>query len=1587
MDEVDAILAASESEESDLDIDGVNLEDILRDHSDNDDDEIDSDDFVSSKLEFLKSEKLLCAIQSTLEPGGEQTQPSIPLSSEEDSQMLTKLLKEEENTPDAGGGAHDRHGPSATSDIESLISSVENELGLADILDRTTEEVEFWEETGLSQQKLNVLLRRIAADSKSISGERQTFPPQNATAANSSLMGSVSALEAAAARERAILTAGSRDSLVSPLQVKRAGRRGRPGAGLVRVEALETISRQLRKNAQYMARQRGFVGPESTVGHPHREQNIAGGSLPRDPGIGPGLASAVATHGRFVAIGTTMGLVLVFDHCQEIKQIIKSSSEGGTAPSILGATSTFSAKVLGQVPKRANEQGADSVPVGPDRVTALDFSFSGEFLVCGYESGRIVLWDITKGAVLKNVPDAHKAAVTFAQFYHKSDPCVISVDQLGTVNKLVFSKLFWATYVVDLECLLDGAAGPIRAVSVLPYWYTPTLPNSTAKEIAEQEPFGACILIGLSSEKSTFVIQIHPDVRVLHKWSRPANANQEGALPCLAWNWPQLSFSVCLLARGWGTTLEILQVSLLNDPTGDQKVFRPVFQMKGSLPMKDTVLAIGWLGPEALVCLSPTPSPETSPMPPPQSTPLLLPPKNSSSQNSASYQLSVFDVAKATCLESLPLQYHGNGASLVRSSAFSAELPGTLFPSFRTCRARLYLLGEEELRSATVQSWEQRIDFLLDSGEWLEALAVALDNYERLTEATTSKGMSGQVTTKYMADLLMRYLRLAVDNAPSAAPGASDSSLMLVQSHYQMLAGVCLEFCAITERLDLLYGPIFQKFANVGQLRILLDCLEAYVLSDRIHYIAPEPMATIIEHCQQRKDLAVVERVLLHLDVKILDFDHIIRLLKAHKLYSSIFHVYTKGLQDYVTPLQLLMEEVFNAVKFGSSLLVPSVYKGLLYLRNTFAGKGFPVEVPIEEDKRLSPRAQLMYFLLQPHPLVQELGAKSTIRENPREMTYPYLRAFLAVDLKETLLTLTIGLDIKEQMVIASDEMESDHFAQVFRVCRTKKSECGFLKCPHPQFVASAVLAVLLEKESGRTPTLSQKPWGSTQEPWKPDMLPLVYDFLANHMETGKLRLSGNLTGAILSHLFDLGKDKEARLCSVVSHLGSQASSDDRLNKAIAVVLRRCEEEAPPLNRAAVAFHQLRSTYSRSSETSRLHFTKALSWILYDADVEYRKLAFSYIEKELHLSRHSSSKITPQDLCTAILEKIHKLVETDSSSTVRIIYDAFGDNFSQVYVELQSAPHLQFAFMNAVATTERSDGSPPVAFTPDENHLFVKLMCELSPEKVYKYLTSHDNYNLEQCLKACSEHNVTDAQAYLLEKQGDVGGALELVLSVLLSSLNALRGALVTVTTNAPRDSSHVDARSVLESTAEGNRAKTLLQVAVELCQRAVPPLALQAGAVNEALRMESPSVAPSTFHLWFRMLDRLFEAKGALAQHHQGSSQQAVILQGVVNWTIQRALDGMSGRVPLYVIVKKITDDHASQKLGDFKDVFLNMVETYTFEINIFTTAAALMFENMVTKTKAKYRLKASAIRVTSIDGIPITKQLYHKKAAFFSS
>lgn len=62
--------------------------------------------------------------------------------------------------------------------------------------------------------------------------------------------------------------------------------------------------------------------------------------------------------------------------------------------------------------------------------------------------------------------------------------------------------------------------------------------------------------------------------------------------------------------------------------------------------------------------------------------------------------------------------------------------------------------------------------------------------------------------------------------------------------------------------------------------------------------------------------------------------------------------------------------------------------------------------------------------------------------------------------------------------------------------------------------------------------------------------------------------------------------------------------------------------------------------------------------------------------------------------------------------------------------------------------------------------MYVGLLCEFEPSTVWPFLQAHDHLvDVEQCKQWCRKHGLLEAAAHLLEREGDISGALDIHLT------------------------------------------------------------------------------------------------------------------------------------------------------------------------------------------------------------------------------
>lgn len=105
-----------------------------------------------------------------------------------------------------------------------------------------------------------------------------------------------------------------------------------------------------------------------------------------------------------------------------------------------------------------------------NKVTSLDISADGGFLISGYKGGQIVLWDLVNYKLIKFISDLHQSDVINAKIYFMDENeslYALSAEDSGRVQLIKFTKKnFLGGYSSEAQFLFKQRLKGTAAISI-----------------------------------------------------------------------------------------------------------------------------------------------------------------------------------------------------------------------------------------------------------------------------------------------------------------------------------------------------------------------------------------------------------------------------------------------------------------------------------------------------------------------------------------------------------------------------------------------------------------------------------------------------------------------------------------------------------------------------------------------------------------------------------------------------------------------------------------------------------------------------------------------------------------------------------------------------------------------------------------------------------------------------------------------------------------------------------------------------------------------------------------------------------------
>ena len=1018
-----------------------------------------------------------------------------------------------------------------------------------------------------------------------------------------------------------------------------------------------------------------------------------------------------------IALGTSKGIILVFDYNQNLKSIIGL--------------------------------GTKAVESGP--VTSISISADHSTVAGGHAFGSIFTWELARPAKpFLHIPpvdrsrapnaDGHIAdvAILHVGFLGMRHTALASADDkgmafshlatrgMGVVARTVKTTRILGRYP-DKASSSDRQRKPSSVLAFSP------LPLGSAEHAAD-----SLGLVALLTPYLLVAVSSTPIAQTQYKAPRPKEVAAHGAMTAaLAW-FPSVKLktkdpvtleksSRVKLVYCWSNILTVLDVVETEPLPSHVKDESPSLQFKPRSRWKsdEAIVGVQWLSRSVLAVLTIT------------------------------QQLVILEDISMTVTDSSDLiQKHIYHADLFSDqlnplvdqledeevAAMHGVVADAFYMSFRAYKGRLFLLGYNEISFGTLSNWADRLLALMEEGSHIAAIQLATSYYSGEANKV-AVGLPEDDTIRHdlvqekLSEMISASLRYTFKNEHTSQQRNNDRRPL------EELASACIKACISMEDTDFLFEDVYTFYQDGGFEGVFLESIEPYIAGDEISVISPVVTKDLVGHYTARGLNARLEEMICHLDPRNMDIDQITSLCRKNYLYDALLYVWNSALNDYTTILIDLLDLAEHQYNSQSDI-DPSVVESEMtsaskifpYLSYILTGRIYPTGKDMPNDSATIAKAEIYHFCFsgstrEGWPMTSKSSSTAS---------FPNLRRILNFEAPSFLSMLNEAFE-DSFLNGPQDQMANEAPGQL-----TEEQKFGF--SVNRQWIVSILLEVMAPPNYESDDTVYLDMFIARNLPKFPQFI-----LLPGHA------LHRVLTGLCLYPTSEVADDCQLS----VEYLLSIYQPPD-LTSLIPVISK------------ARFYRVLKSIYKQERKFAELLKTCFEDYenqdAIFDSIVDCFKPSTGLSEKQITdfravLVEHG------YDLVAADVQRAASVIDTYTPDLHGVLLDALCDDVGAQFQYLQTILE---------PSSPKVEAEQPVGRRQDFIEQYVRLMCDFNRSHVSEYVEQlkTGDLRLDEVLPALEESGVVDAAVVLMAREGKVREAIDRLTHHLVALESALLGLI-----------------------------------------------------------------------------------------------------------------------------------------------------------------------------------------------------------------
>ncbi|CCJ30350.1 unnamed protein product [Pneumocystis jirovecii] len=315
-------------------------------------------------------------------------------------------------------------------------------------------------------------------------------------------------------------------------------------------------------------------------------------------------------------------------------------------------------------------------------------------------------------------------------------------------------------------------------------------------------------------------------------------------------------------------------------------------------------------------------------------------------------------------------------------------------------------------------TWDYKLSLILNAKKFTKAISLMNLYYEGNCEkAILGLPLDDKLRHTLLEEKLLKIIVMSLkfilhENSSNLENMIPDKQVK------KNLALVCIEACINMKMVDFLFDDVYNQFRKTGEEEIFLESIETFVLASKLKIIRPDVMKDIITIFLKKKLYSNLENIIFKIDLISLDIDESLKIFRKEKLYDILIYIWTQAFSDFITPIihflnlincffknqqnnEINRKQENNIFPQYMDILRSDINKLFLYLSNSLLGRIYPTKIDMNKDMSILAKSSIYWFIFSGINIIwpknNGILIKSII-DDSKESTFPYLRLILSYD-------------------------------------------------------------------------------------------------------------------------------------------------------------------------------------------------------------------------------------------------------------------------------------------------------------------------------------------------------------------------------------------------------------------------------------------------------------------------------------------------------------------------------------------------------------------------------------------------------------